>query len=110
MHRGEKVILTVKPQYGFGEDGQKANDRDIAVPPNETLTINLELVSWKTVEKVTDDYKVMKKILVDGEGYERPNEGATVEVQIVTRLQATGDVVDQFGEDEKCGSLHGLSI
>jgi len=49
------------------------------VPPNATLQITLELVSWKTVSDVTNDKKVLKKILKEGEGYERPNDGAVVQ-------------------------------
>ena len=37
--------------------------------------IELELVSWKSIESVTDDKKVMKKVLKPGEGYEKPNDG-----------------------------------
>lgn len=36
-------------------------------------------LSIQKVTKVKDtDDKVLKKVLVDGEGYEKPNEGATV--------------------------------
>lgn len=64
---------------GFGETGRAASDCiQAAVPPNATLQMDLELVSWKTVVEVTDDKKVIKKILKEGEGYERPNEGAVV--------------------------------
>ncbi|KAF3435918.1 hypothetical protein FNV43_RR23010 [Rhamnella rubrinervis] len=87
MKRGEKVLLTVKPQYGFGEKGKPATGNEGAVPPNETLQITLELVSWKTVSEVTDDKKVIKKILKEGEGYERPNEGAVVKLKLVGKLQ-----------------------
>ncbi|KAJ8560734.1 hypothetical protein K7X08_022594 [Anisodus acutangulus] len=68
MKKGEKVQLTVKPQCHGG-----------AVPPNATLQINLELVNWKTASSVTDDKKVTKKILKEGEGYEKPNEGAVLQ-------------------------------
>ncbi|KAL2470706.1 Peptidyl-prolyl cis-trans isomerase FKBP62 [Abeliophyllum distichum] len=78
MKKGEKVLLTVKPQYGFDEKGKPASDGAGAVPPNATLNITLELVSWKTVSNVTDDKKVVKKILKEGEGYDHPNEGAVV--------------------------------
>ncbi|KAF9598689.1 hypothetical protein IFM89_029939 [Coptis chinensis] len=44
-------------------------------PPSATLHITLELVSWKTVTEVTNDKKVIKKIVNEREGYERPNEG-----------------------------------
>lgn len=63
---------------GFGETGRDAADGFPAVPPNATLMIDLECVSWKKVEKVTDDGRVMKKVTADGEGYERPNDGSTV--------------------------------
>lgn len=63
---------------GFGEKGKPATVDGVAVPPNATLNINLELVSWKTVSNITDDKKVIKKILKEGEGYEKPNEGAVV--------------------------------
>nr|KJB42561.1 hypothetical protein B456_007G157600 [Gossypium raimondii] len=99
MKKGEKVLLTVKPQYGFGEKGKPAAGAEGAVPPNATLQITLELVSWKTVSEVTDDKKVMKKILKEGEGYERPNEGAVVRVKLVGKLQ-DGTVFLKKGQDE----------
>lgn len=49
-----------------------------SVPPNAALQINLELLSWKIVSEVTNDKKVLKRILKEGEGYERPNDGALV--------------------------------
>ncbi|KAL5546869.1 hypothetical protein UlMin_006556 [Ulmus minor] len=75
---GQKVFLTVKPQYGFGEKGKPATGSDGPVPPNKNIEITLELVSWKNIVEVTDDRKVIKKILKEGEGYERPNVGAIV--------------------------------
>ena len=49
------------------------------MPPSSNLYITLELVSWKTVTEVTDDKKVIKKTLKEGEGYDRPNDGAVVQ-------------------------------
>ncbi|EFH41910.1 hypothetical protein ARALYDRAFT_494919 [Arabidopsis lyrata subsp. lyrata] len=100
MKRGEKVLLTVKPQYGFGETGIPASDGlQAAIPPNATLQIDLELVSWKTVVEVTDDKKVIKKILKEGEGYERPNEGAVVKLKLIGKLQ-DGTVFMKKGYEE----------
>lgn len=45
------------------------------MPGDSVLNIELELVSWKSVEAVTDDKKVIKKVLKAGEGYEKPNDG-----------------------------------
>ncbi|KAD6119982.1 hypothetical protein E3N88_11253 [Mikania micrantha] len=60
MKKGEKVILSVKPEY---------------------------------------DKKVVKKILKEGEGYERPNEGAVVQVKLIGKLQ-DGTVFIKKGHDD----------
>ncbi|KAM3189832.1 hypothetical protein ACQJBY_068222 [Aegilops geniculata] len=100
MKKGEKVLLTVKPQYGFGEMGRPAAGEGGAVPPNAGLVIDLELVSWKTVTEIGDDKKILKKVLKEGEGYERPNEGAVVTVKITGKLQ-DGTVFLKKGHDEQ---------
>ncbi|CAI7872926.1 unnamed protein product [Closterium sp. NIES-53] len=96
MHQGEKVLLTVKPQYGFGETGRPETDGQPAIPPNETLSIDLELVAWRKVEKVTEDGKVMKEEIEAGEGYERPNDESVVKVRYTLRLE-DGMVVEEKG-------------
>lgn len=100
MKKGEKVLLTVKPQYAFGENGRPASGGEGAVPPNANLEITLELVSWKTVTDVTKDKKVLKKVLKEGEGYERPNEGAVVQVKLTGKLH-DGTVFVKKGYDEE---------
>ncbi|KAH7863352.1 hypothetical protein Vadar_016394 [Vaccinium darrowii] len=100
MKKGEKVLLTVRPQYGFGENGKPASGEEGAVPPNATLQITLELVSWKTVTEVTDDKKVLKKTLKEGEGYERPNEGAIVKLKITGKLH-DGTIFLKKGHDNE---------
>ena len=87
MKKGEKVLLNVKPQYAFGESGRPALGDEGAVPPNAYLQLDLELVSWKTVSDITKDRKVLKKTLKEGEGYERPNDGAVVQVKLIGKLQ-----------------------
>ncbi|EFJ33856.1 hypothetical protein SELMODRAFT_439208 [Selaginella moellendorffii] len=52
MMKGEKALLTVRPKYGL----------------SESLSTDLELVSWKTVEKIGQDGKIMKKIIKASEG------------------------------------------
>eukprot|EP00271_Cylindrocystis_brebissonii_P015505 TRINITY_DN38413_c0_g1_i1.p1 TRINITY_DN38413_c0_g1~~TRINITY_DN38413_c0_g1_i1.p1 ORF type:complete len:597 (-),score=203.22 TRINITY_DN38413_c0_g1_i1:734-2524(-) len=99
MYKEQKVELIVKPEYAFGPAGRPAEDGLAAVPPSETVKIDLELVSWKSVEKVTDDEGVMKKVLVEGEGYEKPNDGAKVTGRYVARLQ-DGTVFEMKGHEE----------
>ncbi|CAM8988812.1 unnamed protein product [Rhodiola kirilowii] len=102
MKKGEKVLLTVKPQYGFGENGKPASGNVGTIPPNAILQIELELVSWKTVTEVTDDKKVLKKTLKEGEGYERPNDGAVVRLKLVGKLE-NGTIFTKKGHDEAEG-------
>ncbi|KAI3833807.1 hypothetical protein MKX03_011372, partial [Papaver bracteatum] len=98
MKKKEKVLLTVKPQYGFGEKGRPASGQEAAVPPNATLLISLELLSWKIVTEVTPDKKVIKKILKEGEGYEKPNDGTVAKVKLIGKLQ-DGTVFLKTGHD-----------
>ncbi|KAJ4966096.1 hypothetical protein NE237_017945 [Protea cynaroides] len=100
MKNGEKVLLAVKPQYAFGEKGLPASGEAGAVPPNANHQITLELVSWKTVTEVTDDKKVLKKILKEGEGYERPSDGTLVKVKLIGKLQ-DGTIFIKKGHDEE---------
>ncbi|KAA3466535.1 peptidyl-prolyl cis-trans isomerase FKBP62-like [Gossypium australe] len=100
MKKGEKVLLTVKPQYGFGEDGRPATGGECAVPPNATLHITLELVSWKSVFDITKDKKVLKKIVKEGEGYERPNDGTMVQLKLIGKL-SDGKIFIKKGYDEE---------
>ncbi|KAK7247031.1 hypothetical protein RIF29_41907 [Crotalaria pallida] len=100
MKKGEKAFLTVKPQYAFGESGRPASGDGGAVPPNASLQIELELVSWKSVSDITKDRKVLKKTLKEGEGYERPNDGAVVQVKLIGKLQ-DGSVFLRKGHDDE---------
>ncbi|KAF9669497.1 hypothetical protein SADUNF_Sadunf14G0113600 [Salix dunnii] len=100
MKKGEKVLLTVKPQYGFGENGKRAVGDEGAVPPNATLEITLELLSWKTVSDVMKDKKVMKKTLKEGEGYERPDDGTVVQVKLIGKLE-DGTIFVKKGHEEE---------
>lgn len=56
------------------------------VPQNAILQITLELVSFKTLTEVTNDKKVIKKILKEWEGYEHPN-GVVVKLKLMGKLK-----------------------
>jgi FK506-binding protein 4/5 len=58
------------------------------------------LISWKTVTEIGEEKKILKKVLKEGEGYERPNEGAVVKVKITGKLQ-DGTVFSKKGRDEE---------
>jgi hypothetical protein len=56
---------------GFGDKGKPAHHDEGSVPPNATLQIILEFVSWK-------EGPFRKMVLKEGEGDDCPNEGALV--------------------------------
>ncbi|KAJ6880304.1 hypothetical protein NC652_033594 [Populus alba x Populus x berolinensis] len=60
----------------------------------------LELLSWKTVSDVMKDKKVMKKILKEGEGYERPDDGTVVQVKLIGKLE-DGTIFVKKGHEEE---------
>ncbi|KAJ8453327.1 hypothetical protein Cgig2_008211 [Carnegiea gigantea] len=57
---------------------RKANDMFSSIPGSSSLSINLELISFKPVIDVCGDSKVIKKILEEGESLVAADEGAAV--------------------------------
>ncbi|XP_059459675.1 70 kDa peptidyl-prolyl isomerase-like isoform X2 [Corylus avellana] len=98
MRRGEKAQLVVQPQYAFGEEGRNMSNGVHSIPPSSLLNIDVELVSFKPVIDIIGDSKVFKKILKEGEGAVVANEGATVTISYVARLE-DGTVFEKKGID-----------
>lgn len=96
MKRGESVILTIKPTYAFGEQGKDAEEGFAAIPPNATITMSLELVSFKAVKEVMEDKKVIKKILKEADGYDEPSDGTVVQIRYTAKLQ-DGTIFEKKG-------------
>ncbi|KAF5955494.1 hypothetical protein HYC85_008350 [Camellia sinensis] len=86
MRRGEK-------------SGNNSKNEFPLIPPNAILNIDLELVSFKPVINVTDDSKVMKKILKEGEGTLTANDGAAVTIRYTAMLE-DGTVFEKKGFEE----------
>ncbi|PON90380.1 Peptidyl-prolyl cis-trans isomerase, FKBP-type [Trema orientale] len=101
MRRGEKAELAVKFSYGFREIITGTTDMYGDVPlPASTMTIQLELVSWKSVVDITGDKKVVKKIIKAGEGFDHPNEGSLVKVIYVGKNE-DGSAFERKGSEEE---------
>ena len=72
MRKGEKCLLTCKPDYAYGKAGAGDN-----IPPDSTLQFEVELFYWEG-EDVTGDKGVIMYALKEGTGYRKPTEGSTV--------------------------------
>ncbi|XP_076870564.1 peptidyl-prolyl cis-trans isomerase FKBP5 isoform X2 [Brachyhypopomus gauderio] len=101
MQKGEMCLLLCKPEYGYGSTGSPPK-----VPPNSNLLFQVELLSFRG-EELTEDGGILRRIKVKGEGYNNPNEGATVHVHLEGRcdgrLFEKRDVTFVVGESEDKG-------
>lgn len=76
MKKGEKVRLTMTAEYAAGLPGAATTDGAI---------VTMSLDSIHTVDELTGFEGSTKKVLEDGEGYEKPNDGAVCEVEYEKR-------------------------
>ncbi|KAL1813451.1 hypothetical protein ACET3Z_023516 [Daucus carota] len=100
MRKGEKAELSVKFSYGCGETEKINSQIDSGIPSYSNLIIDLELISWKSVTDVMGDKKVLKKIVRDGNGFDRPNDGSQAKVIYTGKLE-DGTIFERKGSDEE---------
>merc|ERR550537_40774 len=93
MKKGEKALLTCTAPYAYGEAGSPPT-----IPPNSTLEFEVELISWKSVKDLTGDGGIVKKIVVEGSGWDRPKGRDEVTVSWAAKVQGTGEAVAATGE------------
>ncbi|GKC82214.1 hypothetical protein Tco_1137931 [Tanacetum coccineum] len=73
--------MIVKKEYGVRKEEVKKQVNEskeqvkgkAASGDQATVPANFELLSWKVVSNVTNDKRVFKQIMKEGEGYECPN-------------------------------------
>mmetsp|Transcript_20256 Transcript_20256/g.28042 ORF Transcript_20256/g.28042 Transcript_20256/m.28042 type:complete len:474 (+) Transcript_20256:2-1423(+) len=91
MESKEEVSCVCSGEYVEGVEG---------LPLGESMTLDLTLLAIHTVEMVSGQ-DCVKKTLVEGEGYDRPNDGAKVGVRYTATLP-DGTVFDKVEGDDLC--------
>lgn len=81
MKKGEKAILTCKPEYAYGKAGSPPK-----IPSNATLQFEVELLSWESDNDLTNDGGILKKVLKKGQGESKPYTGYEVTVHYVGKF------------------------
>merc|ERR1712142_659136 len=78
MKRGEKAVFTIKSDYGYGSAGSPPK-----IPGDATLIFEIELFDFHGEDITKDsDMGVVKRIKCNGEGYDQPNDGSQVEIEL----------------------------
>ena len=78
MKRGEKALFTIKSDYGYGSAGSPPK-----IPGDATLVFEIELFDFHGEDITKDsDMGVVKRIKCNGEGYDQPNDGSQVEIEL----------------------------
>ncbi|XP_023330039.1 peptidyl-prolyl cis-trans isomerase FKBP4 [Eurytemora carolleeae] len=89
MKVGERAVFFIKSEYGYGPTGSPPK-----IPGGATLVFDVELFSFEGEDITKDkDGGVVKRILVAGDGYDTPNDGALVDI-MVTGQTVSGKVFD----------------
>ncbi|VDN28128.1 unnamed protein product [Gongylonema pulchrum] len=76
MKKGEKCLLTCRAGYAYGDGGSPPK-----IPGGATLKFEIELLRWQGEDISPDrDGSITRSVIVPGEKYTSPTEGATVKV------------------------------
>eukprot|EP00871_Galdieria_phlegrea_P005774 jgi/Galph1/684/GphlegSOOS_G5420.1 len=90
MKRSAKVQISCKDEYVRGP----GLPQEIPFDMNE-IVYELELVRWNKVEDITKDGGVIKKIIREGEGWEKPSDETKAVVNMLVKEKDTSKIIEQ---------------
>ncbi|KAL1506340.1 hypothetical protein ABEB36_005724 [Hypothenemus hampei] len=109
MKKGERAILTCKPEYAYGFNGSPPT-----IPSNATLKFDVELLDWMG-EYLNEDKGIERvETLTRGVGFLTPNDGARVEIHLTGIYNGNTfedrDVAFNIGEGSESNVVPGVEI
>lgn len=83
MKKGEKCLLTCKPEYAYGSAGSPPT-----IPADATLNFELEMLGWMG-EDVSPEKtgEIERFILEAGSKHSTPSEGDSVEIKLIGKYE-----------------------
>jgi len=110
MSKGELAVFKIRSDYGYGDVGSPPK-----IPGGATLIFEVELFDFEGEDISKDrDKSIIKRIKSSGEGYDHPNEGGTVTIDLVGKT-SNGTFFDQevtflMGEGRETGIPKGVEL
>jgi len=111
MQLGERATFFIKSEYGYGPTGSPPK-----IPGGATLVFDIELYSFAGEDVTKEkDGGIIKRTKTGGDGYNTPNDGAQVGLDLVCRVEG-GKMVDErqvefeLGEGLEINIPHGLEL
>lgn len=102
MRTGEVSTFYIAAHYGYGSAGSPPK-----IPGEATLVFEIELFDFHGEDISKDkDMGIVKRVKTAGEGYDQPNDGSQVEIEI--KASAGGKVFDERTVEFEVGE--GLDI
>jgi len=78
MKVGEEAVFHIKSDYGYGAAGSPPT-----IPPAATLIFEVKLYDFHGEDLTMEQDKgIMKRVKTEGKGFEKPNDGSNVQIEI----------------------------
>lgn len=116
MKRGEKCILKCTSDYAYGAQGSPPK-----IPPGATLNFEVELLDWSSVKDILGNGGVIKTIIAEPSGWQKPTD--LDEVHVVYSIHqhtqgqdaghspvTSGKMIYETGQEGVCFSTKAVEL